>query len=176
MFDRLNPIIIGILFLIGTASLIAADVSKEEEREINAYRLTRPKMAQFGKATKNLIAAIEKNPKLFDQPSGTKKQNRIEDLVNLTNQIPEAKQAIEAGGMTAKEYWTFQMAMVYASTGDIVLKSGGQLPAGYSRENVEFYRANETEFIKLGEDLKTLQERTGDQTNEEGIYELNDEE
>ncbi len=54
----------------------------------------------------------------------------------------------------------------------MVLKSGGQLPEGYSRENVEFYRLNEAEFMKLDADLKALQRlssKSSDETEEETV-------
>jgi hypothetical protein len=157
MFKKTKQIMVAVLILFSSATLLRADLSKDDEREANAYRLTKPKIAQFVQATRNLKAAFDQNPKMFDAPAGTeKKQNSMADMINATDRIPAAKKAIEDAGMTSKEYWTFQMAMLYAGTGAMVLKSGSQLPEGFSKENVEFYRANEAEFMKLGEELKSL--------------------
>lgn len=168
---RITSFTIVLIAILGSMSLSHADLSKTEEREINAYRLTKSKIAQFSQATKNLLAAYEKDPKMFERPA-VKTSNSLADMVQATNDIPAAKKAIEDAGMTAKEYWTFQLALVYAGTGNMVLKSGGQLPEGYSKENVEFYRLNEAEFMKLDADLKALQRlssKSSDETEEETV-------
>ena len=121
---------------------------------------------KFGQATKNLLQAFEKNPRLFDNPAGSKEEKTITGMINVTNSIPAAKKAIQDAGMTARDYWMFQMAMLYAGTGNMVLKSGGQLPEGYSKENVDFYRANEAEFMKLDRDLKAIQKRTSESSRQ----------
>jgi hypothetical protein len=169
--NRITSFTIVLLAMLGSMPLSHADLSKTEEREINAYRLTKSKIAQFSQATKNLLAAYEKDPKMFERPA-VKTSNSLADMVQATNDIPAAKKAIEEAGMTAKEYWTFQLALLYAGTGNMVLKSGGQLPEGYSKENVEFYRLNEAEFMKLDADLKALQRlssKSSDETEEETV-------
>ena len=167
MFNRINRFVLAIAIALCSVGLVFADISKDEEREINAYRLTKAKIAQFGQATKNLLQAFEKNPRLFDNPAGSKEEKTITGMINVTNSIPAAKKAIEDAGMTARDYWMFQMAMLYAGTGNMVLKSGGQLPDGYSKENVDFYRANEAEFMKLDRDLKEIQKRTSESSRHE---------
>lgn len=176
MFKTISQVMIVLALIVSSTALVFADISKDEEREINAYRLTKAKIAQFGQATKNLLQAFEKNPKLFDNPAGAKEEKTITGMINVTNSIPAAKKAIEDAGMTARDYWMFQMAMLYAGTGNMVLKSGGQLPEGYSKENVDFYRANEAEFMKLDGDLKAIQKRTSASSRQETSEEEEEEE
>ena len=145
------------LVLFYTVSILHADLTKTEEQEINNYRLSKPKIAQFWQATKNLIAAAQNDPTLFDQRIAKKESNTLADVVEATNSLPAAKKAIEDAGMTAKEYWTFQMALLYAASGHMAVKAGGSLPQGFSKENAEFYGANEAEFMKMDKDLKELQ-------------------
>ena len=167
MFKRIKRFVLAIAILFCSTAFIFADLSKDEEREINAYRLTKAKITQFGQATKNLLQAFEKNPKLFDTPAAAKQEKTLANMIEVTNSIPAAKKAIEDAGLTARDYWMFQMAMVYAGTGNMVLKSGGQLPEGFSKENVEFYRANEAEFMKLDADIKAIQKRTSESSRED---------
>ena len=148
-----------VVVLCAGSILHASDLSKAEEKEINNYRMTMEKVGEFWQATKNLVSAVQKDPQIFQEYEKREGAgNSLAAIIDATNQIPPAKKAIEDAGMTAKEYWTFQMAMVYAAAGHMAVKAGGTLPPEFSKANVDFYRANEAEWMKMGEDLKKLQE------------------
>lgn len=152
------------MFITAFAAIdVRADLSKSDEQEINNYRLTEKNIEKFSQATKNLLTATQKNPKMFEEGPEAPEQKSEETLsgiVEAFDKIPDAKKAIQDAGMTTRDYWMFSLAMVYAATGNLVLKSGQKLPEGFSRENVEFYQANEAKFMALDKDLKAFQELT----------------
>ena len=161
---------ISILLLITAFAfphLLFAEFTKEDEREINNYKLTTQKLGQFQKAIKNLIGAIEKNPELL---RNLKVQEHPEaglsELVQLLDSMPDASQAVKESGMSSREYLTFYLALTYAGAGAMMEKAGAKLPAEYSKENVDFVRSHEQELQKLDQDLKTLGELTDDDDTE----------
>jgi hypothetical protein len=148
------------LFVILSVPKVSADLSKTDEREVNGYQLTEKKLEQFGKATKSLVALAQKNVKIWPKPPEITdaESGSLTKLAEEFNKIPGVKKAVEDAGMTSREYWVFHLAMIYASTGHIILKSGGKLPHGYSRTNTEFYGKHEPAFMAVDKELKLLQE------------------
>ena len=150
--------LLAVLF-VSLAVPVCADLSKEDEREVNNYQLTEKKLGQFAQATKNLITAFEKNPEAFDNLNVPKETEAagLTEAGELFDKIPPIKKAINDAGMTSREYWVFSISMVYAGTGHMVLKSGGKLPEGFSKANVDFYHTHEAAFMALDADLKKFQ-------------------
>jgi hypothetical protein len=151
---------ISALLVIMVLPYASAELSMADEREVNNYRLTEKKLQQFGKATKNLVALAQKNVKIWQKPPEMtdEKGGSLTKLAEKFDKIPGVKKAVEDAGMTSREYWLFHLAMIYGSTGHIVLKSGGKLPEGYSKANTEFYGKHEAGFMAVDKDLKVLQE------------------
>lgn len=161
---RFEMLIVGTLvilfFVILAAPQVSAELSKADEREVNNYQLTEKKLEQFGKATKSLVALAQKNVKIWQKPPEITKaeDGALSKLAEEFDKIPGVKKAVQDAGMTSREYWVFHLAMIYGSTGHIILKSGGKLPNGYSKTNTEFYGKHEPAFIAVDKDLKLLQE------------------
>jgi hypothetical protein len=149
-----------LFFVILAVPQVTAELSKADEREVNNYQLTEKKVEQFGKATKSLLALAQKNVKIWPKPSEITdaESGSLTKLAEEFDKIPGVKKAVGDAGMTSREYWVFHLAMIYGSTGHIILKSGGKLPNGYSKTNTEFYGKHEAAFIAVEKDLKLLQE------------------
>ena len=147
-------------FVILSVPQVSAELSKADEREVNGYQLTEKKLEQFGKATKSLVALAQKKVKIWQKPPAITdtEGGSLTKLAEEFDKIPGVKKAVEDAGITSREYWVFHLAMIYASTGHIVLKSGGKLPKGYSKSNTEFYGKHERAFNAVDQDLKLLQE------------------
>jgi len=147
----------ALIFSVGALSVASADISEKDVQEINQYRLTGKAMGQFGQSTKNLIELSQTKPDIFKDARKNKiAEEDFAGLIDAYEKIPGVKNAIEKSGMSVHDYVYFEFAMVYGETGNLVLKSGGTLPEGFSKENVAFYRSHEADFKKLVADLKTF--------------------
>jgi hypothetical protein len=161
---HLQKVTLGLIFASLFVSIVVpqvnADLSKTDEREVNNYPLTEKKLEQFGKATKTLIVLARKNVKIWQQPPQITDEagGSLTKLAQDFDKIPGVKKAVEDAGMTSREYWVFHLAMIYGSTGHMILKSGGKLPEGYSRANIEFFGKHESAFMAVDKELKVLQE------------------
>ncbi len=152
--------VLAALFIVFAAPQAGADLSKADEREVNSYQLTEKKLAQFGQATRNLVALAQKDIKIWQKPPVVDAEEGagLTKLAKEFDKIPGVKKAVEDAGMTSREYWVFHLAMIYGATGHIVLKSGGKLPEGYSKANTDFFAKHEEAFKTVDKDLKILQE------------------
>lgn len=173
MKERRSWFLIVVLLSIATvcfAPAVMSDSPHSDEKEINQYRLTDQKLAQFAEATKNLVLVVEKNPQLkeeWEDLGDTDDPESLSEIVAEFDQSPEAKKAVQDAGMTTREYATFEFAMLYAATADFLQKSGATVPAEYSRENMEFYRTHQADFMKLEKDLKALGQLTDEDDDDE---------
>jgi hypothetical protein len=158
--------IIG-LILFFLVPVFSADLAQSDINEINHYKLTDKTLAQYFQATKNLIPVVQKNPRLQDDSDDSEGADSLNTLVQEFDAIPGAKKAVQDAGMATRDYLTFHFALFYAASGHLILKSGGQLPGEYSKENVEFYRANEAEFKKHEEDFKAINEFSNSESDKE---------
>ena len=145
------------ILVIWAVTVLHADISEADVREINQYRLTEKALGQFGHATKSLIELAHTKPDVFETVK--KKTTNNEDVAGLVEyytKSPDVSRAIQSSGMTVHDYVYFEFALIYAATGNVVLKAGGKLPDGFSKVNVEFFRTHEPDFKKLDQDMKTL--------------------
>ena len=147
--------------------LCNADLQQSDTKEITQYKLTDKTLTQYFQATKNLIPVVQKNPKLQGKSEDSEEADSLNQLVQEFDAIPGAKKALEDASLATREYLTFHFALIYAASGDIILKSGGQLPGEYSKANVEFYRAHEAEFKKHEEDFKIISKFTNGESGGE---------
>ncbi len=173
-------LMLAVLCIVFSATRVLADFSKADEREVNQYQLTEKKLDQFAQANKNLIEAFQKDPGLSSRISkteaGIKKEKDLTATAELFDKWPEVKKAIADAGMTTREYWVFQMAMIYGATGYMAQKAGGKAPESFSLKNIEFYKTHETKFMALQNDLKMLGQLMEPNSEEEELEEEEEEE
>ena len=172
-----SAILSAAMIILCSTPELRADFPQKDVLEANNYAFTLKKIDQFSLATKNLIVASQKNPNVLG--NDTREKAELDGLAGLEQafeKLPEAKKAIQDAGMSVREYWTFQIAMIYAAAGNLVLKSGGKLPPEYSRQNVEFFKTHEADFMKLDKDMKALQELSESQSSDEEDYDDESEE
>jgi hypothetical protein len=129
------------------ALLPAIAVSQDADtREILAYVLTDAGLAKYTAASKKLAALESANPGACDEDS---EASSINEMVAQLNAVPAAKAAIQSSGLTTREYVVFSWSLLQNGLAAWAVSSGGTLPAGASKANVDFYRRHEAEIQQL---------------------------
>jgi hypothetical protein len=122
-----------------------------DTQEINSYVLTDAGLARYSKAIAALGSIAKKMSGDCEDDDDGDAQS-IDQIVAKLNAKPGAKAALQAAGMTPREYIVFSMSVFqtgFATWG--LSQPGGKLPPGVSMANVNFYRKNEAAFAKLGQ-------------------------
>lgn len=118
-----------------------------DAREVSAYQLTEPGLGKFTRATRGLLALH------VDDCAEEADAKTISEAVAKLDATPGAKAAIEAAGMTTREYIVFSFSMMQSGLAAWGLEQpDGKLPPGVSADNVEFYRKHAIELQRLAEE------------------------
>ena len=124
----------------------AQELGDAETREVAAYRLTADALEKYAAATRALAPVLAENQHGCDEGG----DESLSGLAARLDAVPGASAALSEAGMSSREYFVFSFAMVQAGMGAWSLsEGGGELPAGFSKENVAFYQAHEAEFQEL---------------------------
>ena len=129
------------VLLPGTAVSQDADT-----KEVLAYVLTDAGLAKYTAATRKLAALESANPGACDEDS---EASSIDEMVAHLNAVPAAKAAIQSSGLTTREYVVFSWSLLQNGLAAWAVSSGGTLPDGASRANVDFYRQHEAEIQQM---------------------------
>jgi hypothetical protein len=136
------------------AALLLPGIAAAEDRdaqEVASYRLTDAALARYTKATNNLAALPGSKP--GDCDAGVDSMSLAEMAAALDG-TPGAQGAIQAAGMTTREYVVFSWSILHNGLAAwAISQPGGKLPAGTSAANVDFYQKHEAELQQL-ESLK----------------------
>jgi hypothetical protein len=117
-----------------------------DAREVGAYQLSEPSLAKYADATRRLSGIFAENPPPCDDSS----DDSLGGMAARLDAIPGAPAAFGAAGISSREYLVFGLATFQAGLGAwAVTEGGGELPAGVSAENVEFFQAHEAEIQEL---------------------------
>ena len=133
----------------------AAGGSDADLRELSRYTLTLADVRKYAAANANLA----KHPKAGqeDEDSEDDDDNGNESLDEMAariNEMPEARKAIEAAGLTARQYAVITMALFQASMAQFAVEQGAD-PAKVARDasvnpaNIRFVKENKAELEKL---------------------------
>jgi len=143
-FHRLLGALTLALFL---PSLAAAQGGDSEE--LQRYVLTDAGLAKYSQATRQMAALPGEQTGDCENDEDSDSQS-IDELAAKLDRHPAAKGAIQAAGMTTREYVVFSFALL--QTGLAVWaadQAGGKLPDGTSAANVAWYKKNEVNLKKL---------------------------
>jgi hypothetical protein len=135
----------------------AQNKADSDTREINAYRLTDAALAKYAQVLHNVDAQARKAASNCDDENNGDSDNgkSIDQMVTKLNATAGVRAAIQAAGMTPREFVVFSMSVFQAGMADWALSQpGGKLAPGVALENVTFYRKHQTEMKKLGESAK----------------------
>jgi hypothetical protein len=125
-----------------------ASAQDADTQEVQRYTLTDAGLAKYTQATQKLAALATGAGHCEDEDSESSQS--IDDVVAKLKAQPGAQAAIQAGGMTPREYIVFSMSLLQNGVAAWALKQpGGKLPAGVSKANVDFVNRHEAEIKKL---------------------------
>jgi hypothetical protein len=142
--------------LLATCAAVAlasplATAQDRDSQEIASYVLTDAALAKYTQATKNLAALADSaRPGCGDDDDSNGQS--LDQTVAQFNAIPGAKAAIQSAGMTTREYVVFMLSLFHNGLAAWALtQPGGEMPAGTSKANVDFYNKHPAELKKLEE-------------------------
>jgi hypothetical protein len=135
----------------------AQNSADRDTKEMNSYRLTDAALAKYTQARHNVDAqARHAASNCDDEDEGDSDNGKsIDQMVAKLNATAGVRAAIQAAGMTPREFVVFSMSVFQAGMADWALSQpGGKLPPGVAMENVTFYRKHQADMKKLGESAK----------------------
>jgi hypothetical protein len=119
-----------------------------DTREVQNYVLTDAGLSKYTQATKKLAALPRASASSCEDDDSDAQS--LSDMVAKLDAVPGVKSAIQSAGMTTREYITFSMSLLQTGlAATMVGQSGGKLPAGVSKANVDFYNKHTAELEKL---------------------------
>lgn len=127
----------------------AQNLADRDAKEVADYVLTDAALARYTKAVHKLEPLLGE---LSQDCEGEEDQRSLNDAAARMDRHPGVKAALNAVGMTSREYLLFSWSVFQNGMAAWALdQPGGALPSGVKMENVKFYRAHETDLKKLGE-------------------------
>lgn len=122
------------------------DSQNADARELASYRLTEAALTKYAAATRALAPVLAENPPGCDDTS----DESLTAMAARLDAIPGAPAAVRGAGLSTRDYIVFGIAMFQAGMASwAVTDGGGELPAGVSPKNVEFYEAHQVEIQEL---------------------------
>ncbi len=117
-----------------------------DTQEVERYTLTEAGLAKFKQAMRNLTAL----PTSADNCEGLDDSASLSDMAAQLDAMPGVKGAIQAAGMTTREYAVFNLSLLHnAMAAWAASQPGAKLPPGTSQANVDFYNRHATEIANL---------------------------
>jgi hypothetical protein len=154
MLRNLSFVLVSILFIFSVAQAATKDA---DTKEVQSFQMTDAKLDQFTKAVNNVSDAIHKNPKLVRDDESEEAPEGISAIVATIDKQPELKKAIEASGMTTRDFVLFEMAAINGALGDWVTKQGQKLPPEITPEQVQFYKTHEAKLKAIKDQMDAVE-------------------
>ncbi|HEX6536278.1 MAG TPA: hypothetical protein VF041_16930 [Gemmatimonadaceae bacterium] len=169
----LRTVAIAAIAASASAIPVAAHAQQSDDAALLArYRLTETTLHKVIQASRNLMAAY-KDPAVREELAkrendGTPDAKTIADIGAQFDALPPAKRAINAAGLTSREYALATMSLFQASMAAALMDAKGkfqlkELPKGTPKENVDFVRAHKAELEQWRAEMKAAQEANGDE-------------
>lgn len=139
--------------LVGAALLFAtpqiARAQDADTAEVQRYLLTDAGLAKYSQATKKLASLPRDSAACSDDGDGSGSQS-IDQMAAKLGAVPGAKAAVQAAGMSLREYVVFSMSLLQNGLAAWALdQPGGKLPQGVSKANVDFVRKHDAQLKQL---------------------------
>jgi hypothetical protein len=130
-----------------------------DSREVQNYMLTEAALARYTQATRSL------NGVRFQDCDEDSDVRSLAEAAAKIEAEPRAMAAVQAAGMTSREYVVFVFSLVQNGLASYSLETpGAKLPAGISMANVEFFRRHSAALEKLAAEteVESCGEEAGD--------------
>lgn len=144
---------IAVTALVGAVVLFTgARVACAEDKdvaEIQRYVLSEAALAKYTAATKKL-ATLPRDPAACSDDGDGSGSQSIDQMAAKLGAVPGAKAAVQAAGMSLREYVVFSMSLLQNGLAAWALdQPGGKLPQGVSKANVDFVRKHDAQLKQL---------------------------
>jgi hypothetical protein len=143
-----SRLLISVLAVFAATQCPPASAGEDRDtQEVQAYVLTNAGLAKYEQATRALAALpAGQSAMCADEANG----GSIAATVARLNAAPGVRAALQAAGMTPREYVVFSFSLLQHGLAAWALKQpGGKLPAGVSRANVDFVDQHQAQLQKL---------------------------
>ena len=118
-----------------------------DTKEVQSYILTASALAKYTDATQRL-AALPASANACDEEDA--ETQTLAQIAAKLDAAPGAKAAIQAAGMTSREYVVFSMSLLHNGLAAwAVSQPGGKLPPGVSNANLDFMKKHDAELKGL---------------------------
>jgi hypothetical protein len=127
----------------------AARAQDADTAEVQRYLLTDAGLAKYSQATKKLASLPRDPAACSDEGDGSGSQS-IDQMAAKLGAVPGAKAAVQAAGMSLREYVVFSMSLFQNGLAAWALdQPGGKLPHGVSKANVDFVKKHDAQLKQL---------------------------
>lgn len=170
---------VAIAAIAAAASAVPATSRAQESADaqlLAKYRLTESTLHKVIQASRNLMA-MYKDPAVRKELAGQEDDARpdaktIAGIGAQFDALPPAKRAINAAGLTSREYALATMSLFQASMAAALMDAKGkyqvkELPKGTPKENVDFVRAHKAELEQWRAEIQAAQEANGDENSDD---------
>jgi hypothetical protein len=131
----------------------AAPSGDADLRELSRYELTMTDVRKFAAAN----AALAQHPEAErdeDQDESDTEDDSLDELAARIGRVPEARKAIEAAGLTVRQYAVITMALFQAAFAQYAVDQGADInkvarDAGVNPANIRFVKEHKAELEKL---------------------------
>jgi len=141
------------LALIAFAPVVHAKMLPDADtREVRTYTLTDASFAKYVNATHKLREVKFENCVDDDDDDA---QDTIASSVARIDAVPGAKAAIQAAGLSSREYVVLAYALLENGMASYLMQTpGGKLPDGVNTANVDFVRRHSAELHQLANETE----------------------
>jgi hypothetical protein len=129
------------------APAVTQALDDADTKEIAAYQLTDAAFAKYTQATRGLGALAKSLPAVCDDDDSAQSLTGIAAKMDA---VPGVKAAIQAAGMTSREYLVFSVALLQAGLVASLQQPGAQAVPGVNMANVGFFRSHKAAIDALG--------------------------
>jgi hypothetical protein len=142
--------VLGLAALLAVPAASAKLLPDADTREVRAYTLTDAAFARYVAANRKLRDVKFGNCADDDDDDA---QETIASSVARIDAVPGAKAAVQAAGMTSREFVVISFALLENGMASYMMQTpGGKMPDGINPANVDFVRKHGPELHQLADE------------------------
>ena len=157
MSNRISRSLLAAILFVATIAgppTHASPSGDADLRELSRYTLTMADVNKYAAANANLA----KHPKAEESEDevGESDKESLDEMAARIGRIPEARKAIEAAGLTPRQYAVITMALFQAAFAQYAVEQGADIAkvasdAHVNPANIRFVKEHKAELDKLKE-------------------------
>ena len=165
MRNGVTTIFVLAVALLVTSVSTAQNFPDRDAKEVSSYMLSEAALAKYSRAAANLQPLMKS---IAQSCEGDESAGSLNAIAARMDAVAGVRAAIQSAGMTTREYLVFSFSVFQNGLAAWAMSQpGGKLPPGVQLANVNFYRAHEAAFKKLGEKSKAANCNAGVEKDDE---------